>query len=141
MSRIYLDSMTFACWIEDNPVFRERVTALPDRILDRGDTVCTSVFTPGELLAGPYKKGATDVAAAIIETVRPPQVELIPFESGTAHLFANLRASTSVSATDAIHPASAGCARGNRFITSDRALRRVAVRGIGFIAGLDVNLF
>src|SRR4051794_4789789 len=113
--------MIFAYWLEDNPAYADRVTALLDKMQLRGDILCTSVFTLGEVLTGPYKRGAVEVANQIIEAIRPPFVELIPFEPATAQSFARIRAAHPISAMDAIHLASAGQARVSLFLTNDRA--------------------
>ena len=55
MNRVYWDSMLFIYLLEANPVFGERVQRMHEAMLRRGDMLCTSVFTVGEVLTGPRK--------------------------------------------------------------------------------------
>jgi len=107
----------------------------------RGDSLCTRVFTLGELLTGPYKRGATELAAQIREVLQPPTVQLLPFAADAADLYARIRSNTQVRPADAIHLASAAQARVNLFLTNDLQLPKLAIPGIDFIAGMDVALF
>ena len=141
MSRIYFDTMLFVYLIEDNPQYKPRVKSILGSIHHRRDTLCTSVFTVGEILTGAYKRAANDLATQIKEALRPPEVELLPFSLETSERYARIRAENRVSPADAIHLASAAQAGVNLFLTNDRSLPKLVVPGIDFIAGLDVNLF
>jgi predicted nucleic acid-binding protein len=66
---------------------------------------------------------------------------LIPFTAETADGYARIRASYRVSPADAIHLASAASAGVDLFLTNDHRLQPLAIPGIQFIAGMDVNLF
>jgi len=70
-----------------------------------------------------------------------PQIELISYTAETADRYARIRASHRVSPADAIHLASAADAGVDLFLTSDHRLQPLAIPGIHFIAGMDVNLF
>ena len=107
----------------------------------RHDTLCTSVFTLGELLTGPLKRGDKGAQARVREALRPPRVEMLPFTADTAERFARIRAENRVSPADAIHLASAAEADVDLFLTNDRQLRGLVIPGIQFIAGMDVSLF
>src|SRR5258708_5321621 len=50
---------------EDHPAYAGRVQAIHARMEERGDVLCTSAFTLGEILVGPNKAGATEAADAI----------------------------------------------------------------------------
>jgi uncharacterized protein len=141
VSRIYWDTMLFVYWFEDHPKYAERVGQIFDGMRKRHDTLCTSVFTVGELLTGPYKRGAVEIAAQMRDVMRPPTVELLPFSADTAEKYAQIRAQNHVAPADAIHLASASQACVNLFLTNDMRLRCFTVPGVDFIAGLDVNLF
>ena len=141
MSRIYWDSMIFMYWLEDHPGHAARIEEILEQIQRRNDTICTSIFSLGEILTGLYKSGAETAAIRTRETLRPPFVELIPFTADTAENFSRIRAAHRVSPADAIHLASAAQSGVNLFLTNDRRLSKLAVPGIDFIAGLDVNLF
>jgi predicted nucleic acid-binding protein len=141
VSRIYWDSMLFVYWLEDHPVHAARMDRIRTAMEMRGDTLCTSAFTVGEVLTGPYRSGAVETATRIREAFRSPQIELIPFTPDTADHYAVIRGRHRVSPADAIHLASAAQAGVNLFLTNDRRLQPLAIAGIDFIAGLDVNLF
>src|SRR5215469_12706721 len=107
MSRVYWDSMLFIYWFEGHPEYSLRLQELHERIMFRHDTLCTSIFTIGEVLIGPYRQGATEIAAKTRELMRPPLVEIIPFNSETTEQFARIRAVNRIPPADAIHLASA----------------------------------
>lgn len=140
MSRIYWDSMLFVYWLEDHPKFAPRVKELFEWIEQRGDTLCTSAFSVGEVLAGPYRQNADALAAEIRQFFRPPAVELIPFTLETADRFARIRARHRVSPADAIHLACASSGRVNLFLTNDNRLQKLRIEDIDFIGGMDINL-
>ena len=141
MSRIYWDTMLFVYWIEDHPAHAARMNQIRARMEVRRDTLCSSVFTLGEVLTGFYKRGAQETAARVQERFRPPLVELLPFTAETADQYARIRANHRISPADAIHLASAAQARVDLFLTNDHRLHKLSIPGIDFIAGMDVNLF
>jgi uncharacterized protein len=139
MSRIYWDSMLFIYWLEDSPLFANRVAALHGRMRERQDELITSAFTLGEVLAGAYRKsalGAGDVRAALLSLLS----EVVPFTVETADHYARIRGSTGIAPPDAIHLACAASARTDLFLTNDKNLVGRAIPGIQFIAGLDSNI-
>jgi predicted nucleic acid-binding protein len=99
------------------------------------------VFTVGEVLTGPRKKGREDLVAEIRRIFRSPRYEIQPFTIETADIYAQIRASNNVKPADAIHLATAAHCRANLFLTNDARLSKLVIPGIDFIAGLDVNLF
>jgi predicted nucleic acid-binding protein len=141
LSRIYWDSMLFIYWLEDHPQHADRMNHIHQRMEARGDKLCTSVFTIGEVLTGLYKRDALEIASQIREAFRSPQIELIPFTPETADAYARIRASHRVSPADAIHLASAANPGVDLFLTNDHRLQPLAIPGIHFIAGMDVSLF
>ena len=72
--------------------------------------------------------------------MQPPGVHLIPFGSGTAEHYAEIRAHLHVSPADAIQLACAADAGVNVFVTNDQKLIGKKVKGIDFIIGLDGKL-
>jgi predicted nucleic acid-binding protein len=140
MSRIYWDTMLFVYWLEDHPQYAPRVQQIFEKMEQRRDTLCTSAFTLGELLVGPYKAKAADVGQAIHEHFRTSTMELLPFDAQTAERYARIRAEHKVTPADAIHLATAAQADTHLFLTNDLRLCRLAVSGIHFIAGLDTKL-
>jgi|SRR5579871_2958876 len=141
MSRIYWDTMLFAYWLEGNVEHGRRVQQIYSKMEERGDVLCTSVFTLGELLVGPYKRGANDVALQIRSFFESPAVEVLPFTLESAERYAHLRSGQRIAPADAIHLAAAGQAGVDLFLTNDHRLHGFVTPGIHFIAGMDVNLF
>ncbi|MGA9392866.1 MAG: PIN domain-containing protein [Candidatus Sulfotelmatobacter sp.] len=141
MSRIYWDSMLFIYWVEANPQFGKKVDAVWSRMQERNDQLITAALTFGEVLAGAYRRGASQ------ERVQKVRAELeiavsnvIPFTSENADLFGRIRGSLSVSSADAIHLACAASAGTDLFLTNDKNLVGKVIPGIQFIAGLDSNI-
>jgi predicted nucleic acid-binding protein len=141
MSRIYWDTMLFVYWLEDHPRYAKRVRHILSKMKERQDQLCTSSFTVGEILVGPYKMGASETTRQIREVFKAPFVEVIPYTIETADLYAGIRAQHGVSPADSIHLACAAQARTDLFLTNDAALVGKVIPGIQFIAGLDSNLF
>jgi uncharacterized protein len=141
MSRIYWDTMLFVYWLEDHPRYVRRVSHILSKMKERQDQLCTSSFTVGEILVGPYKMGASEAIRQIREVFKSPFVEVIPYTIETADLYAGIRAQHGVSPADSIHLACAAQTRIDLFLTNDAALVGKVIPGIQFIAGLDSNLF
>jgi predicted nucleic acid-binding protein len=141
LSRIYWDTRLFVYWLEDHPDYAGRVQQIHGKMLERGDRLCTSAFTAGEVLTGGYKRGAAAFLAEVRSFFQSPHLEVIPFTTETADRYARIRAEHRVSPADAIHLATAAQSGVDLFLTNDRALSRLVIPGIQFIAGLDVGLF
>jgi predicted nucleic acid-binding protein len=140
MSRIYWDTMLFVVWLEGNPEYKHRVREIHDRMEQRGDKLCTSIFAVGEILIGSAKAKDAKMRGIISEYFETSGVEVLPFNWGTAEIYSRIRAEHNVSPADAIHLACAAQARSDLFLTNDRRLCRLTIPGIHFIAGLDTNL-
>jgi uncharacterized protein len=142
MSRIYWDSMLFIYMIEGNRELGPRVKAIHEQMKQRGDKLCTSVFTLGEVLTGPRKVGAQDVVDGVRRYfLSGGQVELLPFTASVSDRYSVIRATTSASPADSIHLACAAEAGVELFLTHDKQLQKLLIPGIQFIAGLDASLF
>jgi predicted nucleic acid-binding protein len=141
MSRIYWDTMLFVYWLEDHPVYANRVRHILSKMEERQDRLCTSAFTAGEVLVGPYKMNAPAIAKQIRDVFESPFVEVLPFTLATAERYARIRADHGVSPAAAIHLACASQPGTDLFLTNDAALTNKVIPGIQFIAGLDTNLF
>ena len=139
-SRIYWDTTLFVYWLEDHPEHAGRIDRLMERMQTRGDRLCSSAFGIGELLAGALQRGDRGLAETIRTTLRPPHVELLPFDAAAAERYAEVRARRGTSAPDAVHLACAAAAGVDLFLTSDARLTRLDVPGIRFIAGLDASV-
>jgi len=63
VTRIYWDSVLFIYMLEANPAFGAKVRKILDQIVVRGDFICTSAFSIGEILTGPRRRSASGVDA------------------------------------------------------------------------------
>jgi len=141
MSRIYWDTTLFVYWLEDHPAYGKRISQILSRMQARGDALCTSVFTVGEMLVGAYRKQQDDAADRIRTLFRSPDISVLPFTAETADHYGRIRAQLRVSPPDAIHLACAAGADTDLFLTNDTYLVGKIVPGIKFIAGLQTDLF
>ena len=133
--------MLFIYWLEERREYVERVDQILARMEARGDRLCSSAFGIGEILVGALKRGDRNLAEAIRTTMRPPHVELLPFDAAAAECYADIRVRHRASAPDAIHLACAAAAGVDLFLTNDSRLTRFDVPGIRFIADLDASVF
>ena len=139
MSLVFWDTMLFIYWIEENPVFGERVNTIRERMWARNDQLCTSALTVGEILAGPAARQNKELADRYVELISPPLVQVFPFTIETARLFANIRADKGIDSADAVQLACAATAKVDLFLTNDRRLSRKTIPGIQFIADLNFD--
>jgi predicted nucleic acid-binding protein len=140
MSLVYWDTMLFAYLFEGHPEFKDRVAQIAHRMEERGDNLCTSVFTAGEVLAGPSRTQKWDEVSKLRALFRSPDLRLLDFKLSTAEIFAEIRGRTGVSSGDAIHLACAAEARVDLFLTHDKRLAKKIIPGIQFIATLETNI-
>jgi len=106
----------------------------------RRDTLCTSVFTVGEVLAGPSRTRHWDEVSKVRNFFRSAELRLLDFKLSTAEIFAEIRGRIGASSGDAIHLACAAEARVDLFLTHDKRLAKRIVPGIQFIATLDSDI-
>lgn len=132
--------MLFIYWLEDHPQYARRVGAIRSRMEERGDHLITGSFTFGEILAGAYRKGATQVAAESRRLLQEVVSEVVPFTIETADRYAQIRGTLGVAPADAIHLACAAYAGTDLFLTNDKRLVGKIVPGIQFIASLETQL-
>lgn len=140
MARVYWDSMLFIYWFDEHPEFASRIQSVYRQHLERGDEICSSYFTLGEMLAG-YKMGPQEAVSRTEQTFEKLGLTLLPFELEAARLFGEIRRSQRISATDAFHLASAGAHGVELFLTGDKQLTKARVPGIHFIADVMTTLF
>jgi predicted nucleic acid-binding protein len=132
--------MLFIYWLEDNPRYAKRVTAIQSRMKERRDQLLTGAFTFGEVLAGVYRRRDADRAAEVRALLREAVAEVLPFDLETADHYARIRAAFDVTPADAMHLAAAAHAGTDLFLTNDKRLVGKAVAGIQFIASLEEDL-
>jgi predicted nucleic acid-binding protein len=141
VSRIYWDTILFIYWLEDNPQFAKRVGAIRARMQERGDQLIAGAFTFGEVLAGVYRKGATQLAGEARRLLQDVVAEVVPFTMETAEHYARIRGQLGLPPADAIHLACAAQVGSDLFLTNDKRLVGKFVPGVQFIASLDTQLF
>lgn len=137
MIRIYWDSMLFIYMLEANPVFGPKVRRILNQIVSRGQTLSTSVFTIGEILTGPRRRGSISGADAVKKYFLSGAIEILPFNEAAADRYSVIRGATRVSQADAIHLATAAEAGVDVFFTNDGDLRKLSIPGIKLFADLD----
>lgn len=140
MSLVYWDTMLFIYWLEAHPKHGAQVQQVYRRMSLRGDQLCTSVFTMGEILTGAYKTGHQSEADQIRKYFESGAVRILPFSLEVADRYAKIRAQGRVSPADAIHLAAAAVAQVDLYITNDERLKRLLIDGIQFIVGLDAKI-
>lgn len=140
MSLIYWDTMLFIYWLEAHPQHAKQVDRIHQRMAERGDQLCTSVFTIGEILTGAYQAGRTVEAQRIRDYFEGSAVRLLPFNVEAAESYARIRAQWKVSPADAIHLACASVAMVDLYLSNDDSLKKLVIDGIHFIAGLDATI-
>ena len=141
MSLVYWDTMLFIYWLEAHPQHGKQVEFIHQRMSQRGDQLCTSVFTVGETLTGAYKAGRTSEAQQVRKYFESGAVRLLAFNTEAADRYPRIRAQYKVSPADAIHLASASVAHVDLYLTNDVGLKKLLIEGIHFIAGLDGGIF
>lgn len=141
MSRIYWDTNLFIYLHEGHPAFGPRVRRIYEELVSRNNTLCTSVFTVGEVLTMPLRMKDEAAINAISDSMLSGEVELIPFTLAMAQRYGRIRAVSSVKAADALHLATAIESKVNLFVTNDHQLQRLQVPEKPFTVGLDGKLF
>ena len=141
MTRIYWDTMLFIYLFQRDPAYWERVAYLRGQSIERGDELCTSHLTQGEILAGAYRDKDETTAQAIRDGMKRSNIQLLPFDEGSVEVFARIRAEHRTAAADSIHLACAASYGVDLFITEDKKLQKLRIPGIKFIVGIDTELF
>lgn len=136
MSKIFFDTNVFIYLFEDYEPFSSMVDAMWRRMMERQDQLITSSMTLGELLVKPTKLGAASLIEEYDKVIRQ-RAQIINFDTAIAWRYALLRATHTLRNVDAIQLACAAHFGVDLFITNDKALHKLNVPGIGFIAPLE----
>lgn len=139
MSRIFWDTNLFIYLIQGTGDLFETTQSLANRMLERGDLLCTSTFTLGELLVKPVEK-RDELLRQRYEHILSRHAVLIPFDLPATRIYAEIRQDRSITPPDAIQLSCAGAAGMDLFITNDDRLNRKVVAGIQFITALSQTL-
>ncbi|HWE85799.1 MAG TPA: PIN domain-containing protein [Terracidiphilus sp.] len=137
MSRIYWDTMLFIYLIEEHPDYLFRVRELLERSYRRNDSLFTSYFAMGEIMAGAERSPDPQKSVTIRQTLEEMGFSFLPFESGAVAPFSRLRARQRLKSPDAIQLACAASAGIDLFLTGDKQLTKLDVPGIQFIADFN----
>lgn len=135
MSLIFWDTNLFIYLLEDYQEFSERVVTLRRRMLARGDRLCTSTLTLGEVLVKPMELGNQELQQRF-EALLQAGAELLPFDVAAARRYAAIRADRTIRPPDAIQLACAASAGVDLFITNDDRLSLKVIPGIQFLTSL-----
>jgi predicted nucleic acid-binding protein len=141
MSRIYWDTNLFIYLHEDHPQFGPLVRQAYEFLVARNDTLCTSVFTVGEVLTLPLRRQDQLATDLIRTSMVSGEVELIPFTISMAERYGQIRGATALKALDALHLATAIESKADLFVTNDRQLQQLQFPGKPLSAGLDGKVF
>lgn len=137
MSKVYWDTMLFIYLLEGNRQYGPPVRSIYDRMRIRGDLLCTSFLSLGEVLAGAQQ--STQKARAVRDFFSEMRIQLLPFDSGAVDTFASLRAVQKLATADSIHLACAASKGIDLFLTGDKRLAKQIVPGIQFISGIETS--
>lgn len=136
MSKIFFDTNLFIYLLEDAGERGKRVEAMVERISERRDHLLTSTFTLAEVLVKPLAVGDLAWADKYEKLLNTPGVSLLPFDRGSARIYAGIRQDKSIKPPDAIQLSCAAHAGCDLFITNDERLSKKIVPGIHFITSL-----
>ncbi len=137
MSRVYWDTMLFIYLLESTPGCFKKAQRIHDGLLERGDELCTSVFTFGEVLTGMRKRNDQAGMKGLREFMLSDEVSVLPFTLEVSDRYSYIRAGTRVTQADGIHLATAAHHEVDVFFTNDSYLRKLTIPGIKFFADLD----
>lgn len=104
---------------------------------ERGDQLCTSTMTLGEILVKPMRAARPDLIDQYEGALTSGAVLLIPFDRACARIYSGILQDRTIRAPDAIQLACAAQAKCDLFITNDDRLSRKVVAGVQFIVSLD----
>jgi predicted nucleic acid-binding protein len=130
---LYLDSMQWIYFFEQNPQFYPATRSLILRTQAAHDDLLSSFLVLAEVLVLPSRNRDLFMAAKYKRFFLSPAVSLVPFGADVAERFAVLRAGTRVKPADALHLALAASAGIDFFITTDVKLHSPTIPGISSI--------
>jgi predicted nucleic acid-binding protein len=132
MSKVYWDTMLFIYLLEGNRQFGPAVKSIYSRMRLRGDLLCTSYLSLGEILAGEPQS-----PQMLRQGFAEMKVNFLPFDGGAVDTFASLRAVQKLATADAIYLACAAAKGIDLFLTGDKQLTKQIVPGIQFISSIE----
>ncbi len=123
--RVYLDANVFITAFEHAGARSDHAWWILEAVEDGEIVGATSEITLAEVLVNPAERGATDLAAAYEDMIRPgPNFEVLPVRRDVLVAAAGLRARrSSVRLPDAVHIATARILDCAAFVSDDRRLK------------------
>jgi predicted nucleic acid-binding protein len=137
LAKIFWDTNLFIYLFENNRNYVGRVQEIRLGMLSRGDQLCTSSLTVGEILVKPVTAGRQDLVEQYRTFFRHPALLVIAFDFAAAVSYAQVRRDMAIRPADAIQLACAASQQVDLFITNDDRLSKKHVRGIQFISSLE----
>jgi predicted nucleic acid-binding protein len=134
---LYLDSMQWIYFFEQNPLFFPQTRSMIMRNQAARSTFLSSHLILAEVLVVPKRNGEIFTATRYRRYFVSSAVNLIPFGTEAAELFADIRAALRVKPADALHLALAASAATDYFVTTDTKLHGLNIPGIGQICPPD----
>jgi predicted nucleic acid-binding protein len=122
----------FIYLLEDHPRLADSADKLRRTMIARGDQLCTSALTVGEILVKPVSENRPDLENRYTRFFRGRTVSVLPFDLSASRVtrkFGRTR--------DAVQLACAAAANTDLFITNDDRLSSKAVAGINLILSLS----
>jgi len=136
MTSVFWDTNLFIYLFERNPRFSARMVEIRKNMLARGDQLCTSSLTVGEILVKPAQEGQRELLHRYRTFFQQPVITVISFDLKAASIYAEIRNDRGISRPDAIQLACAAAAEVDLFVTNDERLSAKRVSGIKFVTSL-----
>jgi predicted nucleic acid-binding protein len=137
VTKVFWDTNLFIYLLEDHPRLADRVGKLRRTMITRGDELCTSALTVGEILVKPVSQNRTDLEDRYTSFFRGRAVSVLPFDLGAAACYARIRQDKGIRPPDAVQLACAAAANTDLFITNDDRWSNKTVAGINLIVSLS----
>jgi predicted nucleic acid-binding protein len=112
------------------------VVEIRKNMLARGDRLCTSSLSVGEILAKPTQEGRRELLHRYRTFFQHPAITVLAFDLKAAGVYADIRQDRSISRPDAIQLACAAAAEVDLFITNDERLAGKLAPGVKFVTSL-----
>jgi predicted nucleic acid-binding protein len=126
VNRLAVEASPFIYYVEDHPVYGERLDAIFAIIEARNIEICTSAITLTETLMKPVQLKDIKLQLEYRDLLRNTEyISLISVTPVIAEKAATLRATYNLRTPDALHIATALVEICDAFLTNDRALKRV----------------
>lgn len=136
MSRIFWDTNLFIYLFEKNSQFSQQTIELRKRMLERRDELVTSAMTLGEIQVGPRRAKNYALSASYRDAIEQT-CTVVSFDRAAADIYAELRENAAIKPPDAIQLSCGAAAGVEIFITNDKTLTKLTIKGIHFITSLE----